>query len=554
MPRSPLAALALLLAALATPAAAQIVHHTWYGSQAGGWTGFAVGSIGTASGDRRLLIGTPWQDHFTGVITFPSAGAVRCYAGTNLAGPPLFTAYGAQQDELGRSIANVGDVNGDHTDDFAVGAPYGSASPTLFEEGYVKVYSGLDGSLFYTFDSPQDHALFGFSVGGVGDVNGDGWPDIGVGSPDYDMTSLGQQDNGRVSVYSGATGLLLQAYSGSENSELGWSVCGVGDVNGDGRDDFAAGAYSDETMGLQAGRVVVITGGTATIWKNLYGNSTTDDFGWDIAGGGDCNGDGQPDLIVGVPGEAGDRGMVEVFLGPSFNTMYKQWVSAIVNDRMGVSVDFAGDVDKDGYDDIVMGANEVNGVVVGPGRVYGRSGKTGATIIPAQLGAADGDAFGDCVAGVGDADGDGWDDVLVGEPFGDALATDAGGARLIGWQVVQPDAGGGGVGSAQLSVYGAALASGYVATLELSGAPPLAPAWLLASPLEQPLPFKGGTLIPNVAFALTLALPVNAQGGATLTVPGGGGPFTAWVQVLVKDPAQPKGWQLTHGVELDFLP
>jgi hypothetical protein len=552
MPRSPLAV--LLLAVLAVPVAAQIVHHTWYGAQDVSWMGFAVSSVKAANGAPRLLIGQPLYDHTIGFTTYVQTGVVRCYAGSNPGGAALFQVYGAEGDQLGRCIADVGDVNGDHYEDFAVGAPYGSVSATFFQEGYVRVYSGLDGSILFTLDGPQDHMMFGHSVAGVGDVNGDGWPDIGVGSPEYDQTALGQQRNGRVSIYSGKTGLVLQAYTGSADSALGTSVCGVGDVNGDGRADFAVGAYEDDTNGLQAGRVVVITGGTATIWKNLYGAATTDDFGWDIAGGKDCNGDGKPDLIVGVPGEAGNRGMVEVLLGPSFNTVYKQWVSAIVNDRMGVSVDFAGDVDKDGYADVVMGAGEINGVVVGPGRVYGRSGKTGASIIPAQLGAADGNAFGDCVAGVGDADGDGWDDVLVGEPFGDALATDAGGARLIGGQVVQPDVGGGGVGSAQLSVYGAALASGYVATLELSGAPPFAPTWLLASPLQQPLPFKGGTLIPNVAFALVLALPANAQGGATLTVPGGGGPLTAYVQVLVKDAAQPKGWQITHGVELDFLP
>src|SRR6185295_18231911 len=102
---------------------------------------------------------------------------------------------------------------------------------------------------------------------------------------------------------------------------------------------------------------------------------------------------------------------------------------------------------------------------------HGRAGKTGATLIPAQTGVAFGDDFGNSIAGVGDADGDGWDDVLVGAPFGDVPAEDAGGARLIGWQVVQPDVGGGGVGSTQLTVFGPLLASGYAAELLVTGAP-----------------------------------------------------------------------------------
>jgi hypothetical protein len=537
---------------LSAPGQAQLTHHTWNGSQSISWMGFAVESIHEPNGDRRLLIAQPRYDHLVGFSLDEMAGAVRCYAGTNAGGAPLFQVFGGDHDQIGRSLAGLGDIDGDHYEDFAIGAPRGSISSTLSQEGYVRVCSGKTGATLFMLSGPQDYSEFGTSVAGPGDVNGDGKRDILVGAPEYDLPSAGTERNGRVYVYSGANGALVQVYTGNADSTLGFSVAGVGDVDGDGRQDFAAGAPEDDTVALQCGRVVVVRGGAGTVWKNLYGDSTQDDYGFAIAGGGDCNDDGVEDLIVGSPGESSDRGLVEVLAGPSFNTTYKLVVSNTVGDHMGASVDFAGDVDGDGYDDFIMGAS--GGLVGGSGKVYGRSGKTGATIIPAPTGLATGDGFGTSIAGVGDADGDGWDDVLVGAPFSDLLADQGGSARLIGWQVVQPDVGGGGVGTTKLGVFGAALATGYTAQIQVTGGPANAPAWLVASALQLALPFKGGVLVPNVNAALFLPFPTDAQGEASTLALGGGGPFPAYVQLIVQDAAQPNGWQLTHCVQMNFLP
>jgi hypothetical protein len=539
--------LAALSTLLATGAQAQITHDSWTGAQSTAWMGFAVESIRQPGGGRRLLIGTPNFDHYVGFGIDQGAGVVTCYAGASPGGVPLFSVYGDEDQHIGRAIANVGDLDGDKYDEFAIGAPSGSASPTLNKEGFVLVCSGKDGSVRFTLIGPQDYSEFGTSVAGPGDVNGDGTSDILVGAPEYHLTP-GFDRHGRVYVYSGVNGELLQTFTGVAHSALGNSVAGVGDVDDDGRRDFAVGVAEDDTLAIQAGRVIIVRGFVGGVWKSLYGNTTQEHYGYSIASGGDANGDGEWDLIVGAPGGSTDNGLVEVRLGPSFNTLWKLFISATSDDGMGRTVDFAGDVDKDGCADIVMGA------IAGTGKVYGRSGKTGATILPAQTGTWTGDAFGFAIAGVGDANEDGWDDVLVGVPFSGVVTPEAGGARLIGWQVVQPNAGGGGVGDAELTVFGAPLATGYSAELRVTGGPPNAAAWLLVSAGQLPLPFKGGLLIPDVNAALTLFLPTDAQGEVTTWAPGGGGPFSVYVQHILQDAAQAQGWQLTLATRIDFLP
>jgi hypothetical protein len=541
-------ALALLGCALilATGAPAQITHHTWSGTQADAWMGFAVESIGEPGGGRRLLIGTPMYDSF-GFPPNEHAGAVRCYAGNDPGGSALFQIIGEEHNQIGRALAAVGDLDFDGYEDFAIGAPAGSLSATLNKEGFVLVCSGADGSELFTFIGPQDYSEFGASVAGAGDVNDDGWDDILIGAPEFHLTP-GFDRHGRAYVYSGRNGDLLQTFTGVAHSALGNSVAGVGDVDGDGRADFAVASAEDDTLAIQAGRVIVVRGIVGTVWKSLYGDTTQEKYGYSIASGGDANGDGEWDLVVGAPGAVGNKGLVEVRLGPSFDTTWKLFISAFADDGMGRTVDFAGDVDQDGGDDIVMGAS------AGAGKVYGRSGKTGASILPVQTGVWSGEAFGFAIAGVGDANEDGWDDVLVGAPFSGVLIPEAGGARLIGWQVVQPNAGGGDVGDGQLTVFGASLASGYFAELRVTGGPPNAAGWLLVSASQLPLPFKGGVLIPDVSVALTLFFPTDAQGDATTWVPGGSGPFSIYVQHLLQDATQAQGWQLTLAVRIDLLP
>lgn len=125
--------------------------------------------------------------------------------------------------------------------------------------------------------------------------------------------------------------------------------------------------------------------------------------------------------------------------------------------------------------------------------------------------------------------------------------------ELAETETCQADLGFGGPGSMSVSVCGDALAAGGSATLEVASAPASATAFLVLSTTATPVPFKGGTLVPVPVLAV-LALPTDAAGGASLHVPGGGGPFTAYAQAAAPDGSQPKGYALSNALELSFLP
>jgi hypothetical protein len=118
----------------------------------------------------------------------------------------------------------------------------------------------------------------------------------------------------------------------------------------------------------------------------------------------------------------------------------------------------------------------------------------------------------------------------------------------------QPDLGFGGPGSTQLSVCGSELGTGGSADLSITGAPPDTSAWVTLSAAFTPTPFKGGTLVP-LPLLLVLPLTTDGSGAAGLQgLPGGGGPLDVYVQAVVVDPAQPKGYGLSNALQVQFLP
>jgi hypothetical protein len=281
----------------------------------------------------------------------------------------------------------------------------------------------------------QEQDLFGFSVAPAGDVNHDGYGDVLVGAPRYDFNYL---DNGRVFLFLGsASGLATTpswAWSPDEDgAQAGYVVASGGDVNGDGTADILVGApYWDSPQGDDAGGVFVFLGSAggpgATPWDTLYAGATNGHFGWSAATAGDVDGDLDADVIVGAPnlgnGHARE-GATYVFLGnankfdllPVF-TLEGNATSA----RMGTSVSGAGDVNGDGYADVVFGApgaGFAGSVTAGRAYVYAGAGSG----IGAQLLLAGGDAdstqFGWTVANAGDVNADGYADVLIGSPGSD---------------------------------------------------------------------------------------------------------------------------------------
>jgi hypothetical protein len=283
-------------------------------------------------------------------------------------------------------------------------------------------------------------AQFGFTVSSAGDVNGDGFDDVIVGANWYDN---GEQDEGAAFLYLGGPIGLSPVFhwhyeSNQANEEFGTAVAGAGDVNGDGYDDVIIGANSPlPDMGGKAYLFLGSPGGLLDepVWTAV-GEQLEDGFGTAVAGAGDVNGDGYDDIIVGAPYALGDdgveRGRAYVYYGtPDGPAAMPDWIaeSDLPNARFGISVSTAGDVNGDGFDDIIIGASHypADGVV-GMAAVFtgGRSGLPAPAqgLVPTPADALsvlygyfeDGSQFGFAVSTAGDTNSDGYDDVIVGAP------------------------------------------------------------------------------------------------------------------------------------------
>jgi len=301
-------------------------------------------------------------------------------------------------------------------------------------EGSAYVYSGKTGALLYQKNGGIDDGL-GYRVGGAGDVNGDGWDDFIVGTNAADPGGL--INAGSAYVYSGATGGKLHQKDGAAASDfLGFSVAGVGDVNGDEKDDFIIGApFADPGGLINAGSAYVYSGATGDPlpYSPINGTAIGDILGATVAGCGDVNGDEVPDFIVGAPfADPGGRsaaGSAYVYSGAT-GALLHQKDGAAAGDQFGRNpggVGGAGDVNGDGKDDFIVGAfNADPGGRTEAGSAYLYSGADGALLCQKD-GAAAGDALGISVNGAGDLNSDGKGEYIIG-----AYAADPGGLTNAG--------------------------------------------------------------------------------------------------------------------------
>jgi hypothetical protein len=350
---------------------------------------------------------------------------------TNSQCPPACTFTGeAEGDYFGYSVASAGDVNSDGFDDLIVGAYANDAGG--YEAGRAYVFSGQTGDMTYTFTGEAANDHFGISVASAGDVNSDGFDDLIVGSPHNDAGGL---NAGRAYVYSGQTGDMIYAFTGEAAGDyFGYSVASAGDVNGDGFDDLIVGAYRNDAGGYWAGRAYVFSGQTGdTIY--IFAGAAGDHFGYSVASAGDVNSDSFADLIVGAHGnDAGgnNAGRAYVFSGQTGDTIYA-FTGEAAYDRFGYSVASVGDANSDGFDDIIVGAygNDAGGYNAGQAYIF--SGQTGA-LLYTFTGEATGDWFGVSVASAGEVNGDGFADLIVGAPWNDAGDTNAGRAYVFSGQ------------------------------------------------------------------------------------------------------------------------
>ena len=276
---------------------------------------------------------------------------------------PLYTFHGdSAGDRFGQSVSGAGDVNGDGFDDLIVGVPNDNSASG---RGSALVVSGVDGSVLYDFDGddlhqdsePNDSFAFGFSVSGAGYVNGDGFADLIVGDPGESENGT---NSGSIRVLSGANGNLLRILHGELSlGQFGGSVSDAGDVNGDGVPDqiVAAPLHSSESVGNYHGRAFVLSGAGGVLYA-FSGDTANDQFGISVSGAGDVNGDGFADLIIGGLGTGTNNGLgsgrAQVLSGADGRVLYTFDGDAAL-DGFGFSVSSAGDVNGDGLADFIVG-------------------------------------------------------------------------------------------------------------------------------------------------------------------------------------------------------
>ncbi|MCX5801506.1 MAG: FG-GAP-like repeat-containing protein [Candidatus Eisenbacteria bacterium] len=347
--------------------------------------GFSVGTAGDVNGDgySDVIVGAP--NYANGQTNEGRAYVYHGSAG-GLAATAAWTAESDQASaDFGHSVGTAGDVNGDGYSDVIVGAYEYSNGQT--REGRAYVYYGSAGGLAataaWTAESDQANACFGYSVGTAGDVNGDGYSDVIVGAPYY---AAGQPNYGRAFVYLGsAGGLAVSAgWTAVSGGSFGYSVGTAGDVNGDGYSDVIVGAYEYSNGQAYEGCAFVYLGSAGGLAVSAGWTAESDQagayFGRSVGTAGDVNGDGYSDVIVGAYAYEYSNGQAYVYHGSAGGLAATAgWIaqSDQASADFGRSVGTAGDVNGDGYSDVIVGAPSHSNGQTGEGRAYVYYGNEG---------------------------------------------------------------------------------------------------------------------------------------------------------------------------------
>jgi hypothetical protein len=280
---------------------------------------------------------------------------------------------------------------------------------------YASRASGLD--LLATIDGAAPGDMLGAAVVDAGDLNGDGRRDFAVAAT---ATDVGGSGSGTVLVFLGSypPNSVPELTIHGEPGDLLGSALTAGDLNADGYDDLAIGSWRNGAQGAEAGKVLILYGGNppdAVPDRVLYGSAAGARLGRSLAGG-DLNGDGVDDLAVGAPGIG--AGSVYLYFGGSpFDPVSDLTLAGSGNaERFGIAVACSGDLDGDGAGDLAVGADRANvpNTWAGAVRVFRGGNVLNATPDFTLTGESGGNFFGLAVARAGDVDGDGEDDLLVG--------------------------------------------------------------------------------------------------------------------------------------------
>ena len=417
------------------------------GTACSAWTRVRYLDVGRMSQDFNgdgyadVVVGAPFQHNGAtsegNAFVFHGTSAGISMTPTTSLDNPDNQVYGL----FGGSVASAGDIDGDGFSDLVIGAGYQTFPEG--NEGNIFIYHGSDGGISteptLRIDNPDDLAggHFGEFVNSAGDVDGDGYADIIVGAPTFDNSEAAE---GNVFIFYGSVGgVTPSSYTQIDNpddqeeSSFGSSVASAGDVNGDGYVDYIVGAPAHDNSEENEGNAFLFHGspsGASAIFDTRLDNPDNQMgsyFAKSVASAGDVNSDGFADIVVGAFRQehgAAEEGNVFVFVGSvdGLEELYAVRLDNPDNQEGGLfgsSVSSAGDVNADGYDDVLVGAYAQDSGSLDEGNAFLYLGSADGVrgVYDIRMDNPDneeGAHFGRSVSSADDIDGDGFIDIIVG--------------------------------------------------------------------------------------------------------------------------------------------